>query len=136
MTTLWAFCQISCMWRTVHMCLVLCTSVCAVADSESETPNDLAPPPVESHPTSASSANQTMAAQDGISGSCPEEGQSTLEHTRPGEILQEKVRAVPSRWCVIKPIPPSLRGFVWNGGAVWGWREPMGYVHTRAGSIR
>uniref|UniRef100_A0A8C1MFB8 ACD shelterin complex subunit and telomerase recruitment factor n=1 Tax=Cyprinus carpio TaxID=7962 RepID=A0A8C1MFB8_CYPCA len=60
--------------------------MCAVADSESETPNDLAPPPVESHPTSASSANQTMAAQDGISGSCPEEGQSTLEHTRP-EVL-------------------------------------------------
>uniref|UniRef100_A0A8C2EPK1 ACD shelterin complex subunit and telomerase recruitment factor n=1 Tax=Cyprinus carpio TaxID=7962 RepID=A0A8C2EPK1_CYPCA len=57
-----------------------------IADSESETPNDLAPPPVESHPTSASSANQTMAAQDGISGSCPEEGQSTLEHTRP-EVL-------------------------------------------------
>ncbi|XP_073693229.1 adrenocortical dysplasia protein homolog [Garra rufa] len=56
------------------------------ADSESETPNDLAPPPEESHPTGASSANRTMAAQDGISGSCPDEGQSTLVHTRP-EVL-------------------------------------------------
>ncbi|XP_016357529.1 uncharacterized protein LOC107700405 isoform X2 [Sinocyclocheilus anshuiensis] len=57
-----------------------------IAHSESETPNDLAPPPVESHPTSASSANKTMAAQDGISVSCPDEGQSTLVHTRP-EVL-------------------------------------------------
>uniref|UniRef100_A0A8C1GUP0 ACD shelterin complex subunit and telomerase recruitment factor n=1 Tax=Cyprinus carpio TaxID=7962 RepID=A0A8C1GUP0_CYPCA len=32
--------------------------------SESELPNDLAPPPEGSHPTSALSANQTMAAQD------------------------------------------------------------------------
>ncbi|XP_058638529.1 adrenocortical dysplasia protein homolog isoform X3 [Onychostoma macrolepis] len=56
------------------------------ADSESETPNDLAPPPEESHPTSTSSANQTMAALDGISGSCPDEGPSTLVHTRP-EVL-------------------------------------------------
>uniref|UniRef100_A0A673N4K8 Uncharacterized LOC107750530 n=1 Tax=Sinocyclocheilus rhinocerous TaxID=307959 RepID=A0A673N4K8_9TELE len=58
----------------------------AGADSESETPNDLAPPPEESHPTSASSANQTMAAQDGLSVSCPDEGPSTLVHTRP-EVL-------------------------------------------------
>uniref|UniRef100_A0A8C2HGX4 ACD shelterin complex subunit and telomerase recruitment factor n=1 Tax=Cyprinus carpio TaxID=7962 RepID=A0A8C2HGX4_CYPCA len=49
--------------------------------SESEMPNDFAPPPEESHPTSALSANQTMAAQDGLSGSCPDEG-----HTRP-EVL-------------------------------------------------
>lgn len=69
----------------------------AGADSESETPNDLAPPPEESHQTSVSSANQTMAAPDGISGSCPDEGPSTLVHTRPGEILQKKVSAVPSR---------------------------------------
>lgn len=44
-------------------------------------PNDFAPPPEESHPTSTLSANQTMAAQDGLSGSCPDEG-----HTRP-EVL-------------------------------------------------
>ncbi|XP_018962439.1 adrenocortical dysplasia protein homolog isoform X2 [Cyprinus carpio] len=53
----------------------------AGAESESEMPNDFAPPPEESHPTSALSANQTMAAQDGLSGSCPDEG-----HTRP-EVL-------------------------------------------------
>lgn len=58
----------------------------AGADSESETPSDLAPPPEESHPTSTSSANQTMAAPDSISGSCPDEGPSTLVHTRP-EVL-------------------------------------------------
>ncbi|XP_050971424.1 adrenocortical dysplasia protein homolog isoform X2 [Labeo rohita] len=66
--------------------LMTADPMCAGAESESETPNDLAPPPEESHPTGASSANQTMAAQDGISGSCPDEGQSTLVHTRP-EVL-------------------------------------------------
>ncbi|XP_043100137.1 adrenocortical dysplasia protein homolog isoform X2 [Puntigrus tetrazona] len=56
------------------------------ADSESETPNGLAPPPEESHPTSAPTANQKMAASNAISGSCPDEGPSTLVHTRP-EVL-------------------------------------------------
>lgn len=60
--------------------------MCTIADNESETPNDLALPPVESHPASASSANQTVATQDGLSGSCPNEGQSSLDHTRP-EVL-------------------------------------------------
>lgn len=56
------------------------------AESESETPNGLAPPPEDSHPTSTTIANQTAATQDNISGSCPDEGQSTLIHTRP-EVL-------------------------------------------------
>ncbi|XP_056123260.1 adrenocortical dysplasia protein homolog isoform X2 [Rhinichthys klamathensis goyatoka] len=56
------------------------------AGSESETPNGLAPPPEESHPTSTSIANQTVVTQDNISGSCPDDGQSTLIHTRP-EVL-------------------------------------------------
>lgn len=71
--------------------------MCAGAGSESETPNVLSPSPEESHPTSTSIANQTVATQDNISGSCPDEGQSTLIHTRPGEILQKKVSAVPGR---------------------------------------
>lgn len=66
--------------------LVTDDPMCTIADNESETPNDLAPPPVESHPASASSANQTVATQDGLSGSCPNEGQSSLDHTRP-EVL-------------------------------------------------
>ncbi|XP_039518833.1 adrenocortical dysplasia protein homolog isoform X3 [Pimephales promelas] len=53
------------------------------AGSESETSNVLAPPPEESHPTSISIANQTVATQDNISASCPDDGQSTLIHTRP-----------------------------------------------------
>ncbi|XP_048040200.1 adrenocortical dysplasia protein homolog isoform X1 [Megalobrama amblycephala] len=52
------------------------------AESESETPNGLAPPPEESHPTT-SIANQVVATQDDIRDSCPDEGPSTLVHTRP-----------------------------------------------------
>lgn len=70
--------------------------MCAGAESESETPNGLAPPPEESHPTT-SIANQIVATQDNIRDSCPDEGPSTLIHTRPGEILQKKVSAVSGR---------------------------------------
>ncbi|XP_051504315.1 uncharacterized protein LOC127412123 isoform X2 [Myxocyprinus asiaticus] len=56
--------------------------MCAGADCESETPNGLAPPHEYSYPISTSRTNQTLAAQDGNSGSCPDEGQPTLEHTR------------------------------------------------------
>ncbi|XP_067298630.1 adrenocortical dysplasia protein homolog isoform X2 [Pseudorasbora parva] len=56
------------------------------AGSESETPNGLAPPPEDLHPTSTAIANQTADTQDNINGSCPDEGQSTLMHSRP-EVL-------------------------------------------------
>jgi len=76
---------------------VFLSCVHAGAGSESETSNVLAPPPEESHPTSISIANQTVATQDNISASCPDDGQSTLIHTRPGEILLKKVSTVPGR---------------------------------------
>ncbi|XP_026072550.1 adrenocortical dysplasia protein homolog isoform X3 [Carassius auratus] len=51
-----------------------------------EEPRELVTDDPKSHPASASSANQTVATQDGLSGSCPNEGQSSLDHTRP-EVL-------------------------------------------------
>ncbi|XP_052458014.1 adrenocortical dysplasia protein homolog isoform X2 [Carassius gibelio] len=51
-----------------------------------EEPRELMTDDPKSHPASASSANQTVATQDGLSGSCPNEGQSSLDHTRP-EVL-------------------------------------------------
>lgn len=64
--------------------------ICAGADCENENGNAPAQSHEESHQAGTSTPNQMLVAQDLISGSCPNEGQCTLEHTRPGEILPKE----------------------------------------------
>ncbi|XP_051507770.1 uncharacterized protein LOC127414074 isoform X2 [Myxocyprinus asiaticus] len=80
------------------------------ADCESETPNGLAPPHEDSYPTSTSRPNQTVAAQDRNSGSCPDEGQPTLEHTRQAVLCGtgELSGDVESPWDMFTPAPDLL----------------------------
>ncbi|XP_057200144.1 adrenocortical dysplasia protein homolog isoform X1 [Triplophysa rosa] len=80
------------------------------ADCKNENANAPAPPHEESHQAGTSTPDQTLAAQDLISGSSPNEGQCTLEHTRlevlcgTGEISGDGE----SPWDMFTPAPDLL----------------------------
>lgn len=80
------------------------------ADGKNENPNAPSPPHEESCEDGTSTPDQTLPAQDLISDSSPNEGQCTLEHTRP-EVLcgtGELSGDGESPWDMFTPAPDLL----------------------------